>query len=218
MNSNFKTSKGLKKIPSQAISDDMIFELLDWCLSNTLEEKVVFFDWDRTLSCIEGYLPMYKIFSMMPGIDKDLFIQTQLEYIMGGPVRLSKIQSMFRILHLFQVKIFIMTNNFGGLQSHPAYLYFCQFVKILDPSFNLEHLIYSGFSSGKWLQLSKPEIRQMYKQAPIVMQRLPAQQKKRQSKVKIQQLKALTGAQRQQGFKHLQKILSQVQKASSTIP
>jgi len=222
LNSSFAKSKDQRIIPSQAITDDLIIELIDWCLQNALEEKVIFFDWDRTLACTEGYLPMYTIFSRLPAINQDLFIQTQLEYIMGGPIRLAKIQLMFRILHLFQVKIFIMTNNQGGLSGFPSYPYFCQFVKIVDPSFDLQHLIYSGASKvrgGKWFQLSKPQVRQMYKQAPIVVQRLPTQQKKQQARVKIQQLKALTAVQKQQGLKQVQKILSQlVQKASSTMP
>ena len=106
-------------------------ELLIWASTNPTQEKTVFFDWDRTLSVVEGFFSPNiftpergdmklneinfrdpKGWKMKIGSNTDLVTtQDLLEYIMGGPERLEQIKYMMTELHKNNVNIFILTNN-----------------------------------------------------------------------------------------------------------
>ena len=202
------------KYTSRAFTTEMMIELIDWCLKNSQEEKIVIFDWDRTLSCVEGFISLYDVKRVYPhlSLDEDLFPKFQLEYLMGGPDRLARLQLLFRILDLFQVKIYILSNNAFGNPEHSNYGYYRRIIQEFCPFFNLENLISSRVTAGIKSTALMKSAQKMYKNATIDVSKLPRQQKKQQARAKVQQLVASTDdRQKQQGLKQVQGILSRLQ-------
>lgn len=80
-------------------------------------EKYVVFDWDRTLTVIEGladtsnirqeYFPEFKINKAF----LDSFREDTLHVLFGGPVRLAKIRTQIQSLIDEGITLFILTNN-----------------------------------------------------------------------------------------------------------
>jgi hypothetical protein len=207
-----------EKHTSKAFTTEMMIELIDWCLKNYQEEKVVIFDWDRTLTCVEGFISLYDVKRVYPhiAVDDDLFAKFQLEYLMGGPDRLARLQLLFRILDLFQVKIYILTNNVFANPQHRNFGYYCTIVTNFYPSFNFENLISSAVTFGIKSMALRKSAKKMYKNATIDVTKLPRQQKKQQARVKVQQLiSSVDDRQKQQGLKQVQRILSRLQQQAS---
>jgi hypothetical protein len=202
------------KYTSKAFTTEMIIELIDWCLKNYQEEKVVIFDWDRTLSCVEGFISLYDVKRVYRhlSVDDDLFSKFQLEYLMGGPDRLARLQLLFRILDLFQVKIYILSNNLFAHPQHPNYGYFRTIVINFYPFFNLENLISSRVTGGIKSLALRSSSQKIHKNATIDVSKLPRQQNKLQARAKVQQLISSTeDRQKQQGLKQVQRILVRLQ-------
>lgn len=199
---------------SKALTTEMMIELIDWCLNNYQQEKVVIFDWDRTISCVEGFISLYDARRFYPRltVDENLFSKFQLEYIMGGPERLARLQLLFRILDLFQVHIYILSNNKFADPRNPNFAYYCTIVRNFCPFLNLENLISSRVTAGIKSTALMGVSQKMYKNMTIDVSKLPRQQKKQQAKAKVQQLIASTAIkQKQQGLKQVQRILSNSQ-------
>jgi hypothetical protein len=67
-----------------------------------------------------------------------------LNYMFGGTERVELIKNMFNTLHSEGVEIFIITNSANAQSNRPTML---QVIKLMDPDFKENHLIYSGAGS-----------------------------------------------------------------------
>lgn len=121
------------------IEDEEIAALYGWMqMTEGVPNRVALFDWDRTISKIEGVLLPPEPYSFSEMLDwvatkklsqsymdriatigAPITIEDALEYMCGGPERLAKIKGMFAKLVENGVKIMILTNN-GGC-SFPAF-------------------------------------------------------------------------------------------------
>ena len=118
-------------IPSRGITEEQHINLLE-NIDEIPGEKIAIFDWDRTITVIEG---MIKIpHSMIP----DMIV-----YLCGGDERLARLQEMFRELHGKRVEVFILSNNPSADKSNSEETFelFKQLLKILDPNMEEDHII-----------------------------------------------------------------------------
>lgn len=128
--------------PNCGITNQQIYELMMWCVEFKKSQKIVFFDWDRTLSVVEGFMPIPR---RTPGYDwatEELRV-TYLTYILGGAGRFEKLCRLFKFLHDMQVGVFILTNNGQALPGDPRRSIFLDFIHYIDPLFPDDHLICS---------------------------------------------------------------------------
>lgn len=90
------------------IGDEEIKHLESWIEENSSKRKAAIFDFDRTLTVMEGGMykdevnEKYNISDLVDGF---------AEYYAGGFERLSKIQKMFDLLYDNNVYVFLLTNN-----------------------------------------------------------------------------------------------------------
>lgn len=76
--------------------------LKPWIASRGIGPHVAVFDWDRTITVIEGL------------ILSDDIIDDTLNYVCGGKTRVAMLKEMFQQLVLANIHIMILTNNSGG--------------------------------------------------------------------------------------------------------
>lgn len=82
-------------------------EMVQWAQTNNVGQKCIIFDWDKTITAVEGmYFETHQGNSI-----RNFDIQTILQFVMGGPDRLAQMIQLFRTLQSMNVKIFIITNN-----------------------------------------------------------------------------------------------------------
>ena len=105
--------------------------ILNRWLANTKEDKnrAAIFDWDRTLTKVEGFYPLYK------GNERHMFEDT-LSYLFGGHKRLLKIRGMFQHLSEQGVEIFILTNNEASITT-----FYKRLIHVLSPHIPLENIV-----------------------------------------------------------------------------
>ena len=119
--------------PNSGIEQNHIRILNRW-LTNTKDDKqnnsrAAIFDWDRTLTKVEGFYPLYK------GQERHMFEDTLL-YLFGGHKRLLKIRGMFQHLASEGVEIFILTNNEASITT-----FYKRMIHVLSPLIPLENII-----------------------------------------------------------------------------
>lgn len=71
-----------------------------WLAATEGKRRAAIFDWDRTLTMIEGFLPIYPE-----------SIENMLTYLFGGEERLSKVRDFLTNLDENGVQLIILTNN-----------------------------------------------------------------------------------------------------------
>uniref|UniRef100_A0A6C0K686 Uncharacterized protein n=1 Tax=viral metagenome TaxID=1070528 RepID=A0A6C0K686_9ZZZZ len=140
-----------------------IIDLMLWCIQVTGsgEEVYVFLDWDRTLSCVEG-LYHKTVFKKLK-----VSYTSYLEYIMGGPPRFQLVKLLFRVFRAMGVRYFILTNN--GMAAHGEEgdrNFFHKLIQILDPTFVIKRLLYTGSLQNKAMFFGKNWAR-LLSQVPI---------------------------------------------------
>ena len=92
-------------------SDSEIDNLYKWTSSNPAKTKIVIFDWDGTLSVIEGInIPENKTKTNQLKM-KNITYREIASYYAGTIERLKKIRDMFLYLHSKNVHVYILTNN-----------------------------------------------------------------------------------------------------------
>ena len=127
--------------PSNGITQADVSSILNWVHGNTTN-RIAVFDWDRTLSVLEGaIMPIGRLwndplYNCNPA--------DALNYMFGGTERVELIKNMFNTLHSEGVEIFIITNSANAQNNRPTML---QVIKLMDPDFKENHLIYSGAGS-----------------------------------------------------------------------
>ena len=119
-------------MPSRGITSEQHTELLK-NIDRIPGEKIAIFDWDRTITVIEGML----------NIQDHSMIVDMIVYLCGGEERLSRLQEMFRELHGKRVEVFILSNNAYADKSNSEETFelFKQLLKILDPDMDDVHII-----------------------------------------------------------------------------
>jgi hypothetical protein len=144
---------------------DMIYSFVqDSSVSNEL--KMVIFDWDRTLTSIEGWWPnffedVYPLrnshdsSSTSPAILYESAMKDAAQYLFGGPEREEEIRNMFSNLHKNDIFVMILTNNptastilFEEEPEVNTRQVFLDMVNVVYPEFISEHLVstYQGKS------------------------------------------------------------------------
>ena len=116
INLDNKFAKYLYSISHKELGTSVGFDLKDcdqlkeW-INLSEEKKIVIFDWDGTLSVIEGLiLPSIKMY-------EDMFCKLEInfseiaEYYAGTKNRLNMLKNMFLYLHSKNIEIFVLTNN-----------------------------------------------------------------------------------------------------------
>ncbi len=76
--------------------------LKPWISSRKLGTHIAVFDWDRTITVVEGLFL------------SDEIIEDTLNYVCGGILRVNMLKDMFRKLREANIHIMILTNNTGG--------------------------------------------------------------------------------------------------------
>lgn len=104
-----------KAYPNRGITDVQMTNLDTWSKTPNVD-KYVLFDWDRTITVVEGmYFNSFEGRSLEQMIDSN--IDHVLLFIMGGEERLSKIRRLFQTLKTNGVHIYIITHNSNASKS-----------------------------------------------------------------------------------------------------
>ena len=149
-------------MPSNGITKEQIKNLREWCFENRDKLKIVFFDWDKTISVLEGFI------SFLGKIRDKEFICAHAEYILGGKERMQRIKRMFAFLVKHHVQIYILTNNQTLLYEREV-PYFTALVQCVYPEFQVDQFI----SPPKKLRTKRDSLQdsQLWKHAPLYQQR-----------------------------------------------
>jgi hypothetical protein len=97
----FKTSIMGKGRPNNGI-DDNLGELNTW-IGRRNGQKVLLFDWDKTITVVEGM--------QFSGLTDAVDFEDMIEYVMGGRDRFRRIQQMFQSCKQNGVAFFFITHN-----------------------------------------------------------------------------------------------------------
>ena len=118
-------------------------ELVSWAANiKSNDVKLILFDWDMTISCVEGL----SIPTKDDALKYMMSIEEMLVYLLGGQTRLSLLRNMFRRLsEIPNTEIYIVTLN-GYAKYSNTRPNFTKIIRELIPGFNINHLIYGGFS------------------------------------------------------------------------
>lgn len=136
-------------LPNRGITNRQISDLMFWSLVYKKEQKIIFFDWDRTISVLEGFFTINAARFNRIGLDGNAMMLAYTKYILGGNTRFEKIRRLFAYLHSMQVDIYILTNNSSLINKSdpdksPNLLNIQKLLEIIhfiDPLFNPQNLI-----------------------------------------------------------------------------
>jgi len=121
--------------PSNAFSMNHAEDLLLWI--NRTHNPIVLFDWDRTITCFDGFSIENYPFTYS---SKGVRIQDVLEYICGGYTRLNLLSYVFQRIRQ-KGEIFIITNNPISMNNRPEFI---KMIRAIDPHFKEKCLIYGN--------------------------------------------------------------------------
>lgn len=114
-------------------------DLLTWLnyRSSRAKPPIVLFDWDKTVTCFDGFsIEKYPFTYNSVGVK----IKDVMEYICGGYARLNLLCYVFQTIRK-KGEIFILTNNPVSVFNRPE---FVKMIQILDPEFNEKCLVYGN--------------------------------------------------------------------------
>lgn len=133
--------------PSNGITNGNIKTITTWLkTSASATTKIILFDWDRTISVVEGFIGTTKISEFLPDT---------MEYLLGGETRVKVLKTLFKTLHASEVHVFIITNNSAASSSSGLRELFLKMIKHIDPAFEEENLICSAYEKSKTNALLK---------------------------------------------------------------
>lgn len=109
--------------PVAGIEEEHIEQLRDWIEeTNDTPNRAALFDWDRTITVIEGYRTLKSLTSSYNspsewfdsiGKTYEDFKEDTLIYLCGGNERLQMLRNMFQMVHEKGISLFVLTNNTG---------------------------------------------------------------------------------------------------------
>jgi len=94
-----------------AFSIDDAKNLCRWASNPNIKTKAVVFDWDGTLSVLEGLILTPTKETTLEMMKKGITYLDMAIYCAGTKTRLNMLRKMFYYLHKKNVKVFILTNN-----------------------------------------------------------------------------------------------------------
>ena len=107
------------------------------CINKSVVLPVVLFDWDRTITCFDGFaIENYPFTYSSVGIR----VQDVMEYICGGYTRLNLLSYLFQRIRK-KGEIFILTNNPISVNNRPEFI---KMIRAIDPHFKEKCLIYGN--------------------------------------------------------------------------
>jgi hypothetical protein len=123
-----------KTQPKNGMTTEQIENLKQWVVENRHDYRIVFFDWDRTLTVMEGFFDVKLT-------EVDNFVCDYAQYIMGGKERFDSLKDMFAFLTEHHVQVYIITRN--GTLSYPDEIpTFTKIVQCVYPEFQQDQFIY----------------------------------------------------------------------------
>ena len=128
------------KLPCNGITNNQIKELKKWCKDFKSETKIVFFDWDRTISIVEGMVALKGNPFIKPDLSEDQ-IKEYIIYILGGMKRFETIKKLFEFLHKMQVHVYILTANPSPIRFPQSFM---GMIKMIDPYLPQENIYCSA--------------------------------------------------------------------------
>jgi len=112
--------------PKSGLKGDLLDKFIELVKNKPQVIDICIFDWDRTLTLIEGIYttsPDAKSFLKSHGLDTiGLKVSDMAEFYFGGARRVKKLQKLWKLLYQRGCSIWIITSN-EGLQSHPNIFY-----------------------------------------------------------------------------------------------
>lgn len=133
----------------KGITDEIISTKLTPWIERThgAENRFAVFDWDRTISVVEGLA----IPSRFPykGIDEDKFIADMTKYVLGGDARIQMLIHMFQNILEKDIEVVVLTNNPSAMPNARQRNTFLKMIKIIIPQFNDANLLCSYRSPSK---------------------------------------------------------------------
>lgn len=142
----------------KGITDEIILKQLTPWIEKTqgVENRFAVFDWDRTISVVEG-LAIPRGFPYK-GIEEDKFIADITSYVLGGELRILMLIHMFQNILEKDIEIVILTNNPSAmptLQNMKQRETFLKMIKIIIPQFNPDNLLCSYRSPSKSIKFNE---------------------------------------------------------------
>lgn len=139
----------------KGITDKIILtKLIPWIeRTQGVENRFAVFDWDRTISVVEG-LAIPPIFSG-EDINKDAFIADMTTYVLGSHVRRKILIHMFQNILEKDIEVVILTNNPAALTNTPQRDTFLKMIKILIPQFKPVNLLCASGYGGKSIKFNE---------------------------------------------------------------
>ena len=165
--------EGVESIKAFANNTAFLYTFIaDNSISNNL--KVVIFDWDRTLTSVEGWYPEFfrdlysnytrdiEDLSELPEPTPEFYeitykkaVADTARYLFGGANRERALINMFSFLHANNISVFIITNNTTASKLYidntgvDARKIFLDMIKVVYPQFIDSHLISTYQGRGK---------------------------------------------------------------------
>jgi hypothetical protein len=112
-NTYFKLMDQIRPFKTITTGFTEVEPLLTWAQKTGNIHKAVFFDWDHTLSVMEGILPFNPV-------NYGATYREMAEYYVGGVERFVLLRQMFETLTALGMPVYILTNNPICTSDHPV--------------------------------------------------------------------------------------------------
>ena len=137
--------KGIENLYAQMVKEEkyisngisihnaiQIYQLIQQ--NSNCASRFVVFDWDRTLSVVEG------LFIPLKDLKTDEVVNTFVEhishYILGGEWRMGMLQDMYKKIIASGTRVVILTNNPSALPERPERQIFLKIIQTIFPGFD----------------------------------------------------------------------------------
>jgi hypothetical protein len=157
---------GLYSIPNQGITDEQLKELTKWSRMNKNNGGIVFFDWDKTITIMDGFRLLsddfFNYLHIHDNKKRKQIAISYMKYLLGGSKRFLKFKNLFKNLFKNNITFYIITNNDAVFYKYslnnknniitiPAKKFeikklqndFLKFVQIISIHFKIENLLFS---------------------------------------------------------------------------
>lgn len=136
-----------KPYVNNGITIEQIVELNEWLTNHSgMERSALFFDWDRTITCVEGMVTTGLPENIESGT---VTYDDLLVFLMGGEDRLQMIKDMFQNIMEHNIKFFILTFNlYASNKNRITRDIYIELLKMLIGLPNVDSLLYSAPDYG----------------------------------------------------------------------
>ena len=141
-----------KDYVNNGITQEQIDELNIW-LSTYPDKVAIFFDWDRTITCVEGMVinKGIEMNALLTSLNNgSVTYDNLLIFLMGGTERLQMIKDMFKNIKSSGTNFFILTHNpYASIRTDTRKIYINLLMMLTGYSKNeVENLLYSSIDYG----------------------------------------------------------------------